>query len=353
MPNNKKDRQVAIWLFICCFSVFLMIVVGGLTRLTESGLSIVEWKPISGTFPPLNDEAWQKEFENYKQYPEFKNKNFDMTIEGFKGIFWLEFIHRLLGRIAGLIFLIPLAYFAYKKYINFNDTLKFAAIFALGGVQGFIGWYMVKSGLVENPQVSPYRLALHLSLAIVILTFLFLKALDFWGINKQVKKTNNKTFSGLKKISVWVSGVIFLQIVAGAFVAGLDAGLTYNTYPLMDGKLIPDGMFVLQPLLINLFENITAVQFNHRWIAFIVLGAVLFLWFRIENLPKIEKQIILASRVLLTACLLQIVIGIATLLLVVPIFLASLHQSVAIFIFVVSLFINKNLYVKVRTDKGI
>ena len=324
--------------------VFCMVAIGGLTRLTESGLSITSWKPISGIFPPMSEEAWQQEFTAYQQTPEFNKKNFGMELSGFKNIFWLEFLHRLLGRVTGLVFFIPLIYFWATKRLETNLGIKLFGIFLLGGLQGIIGWYMVKSGLVDDPRVSPYRLALHLVMAVIILGLLLWNALSLYPY-KNIKNVPDS----IRKFSIVVTVLIFLQIIAGAFVAGLDAGLTYNTFPLMDGKFIPDGLMAMEPRLINLFENVATVQFNHRIIAYIVALSVMGFWlFTIKNTT--HKGIIFPVNLLFCIMALQVFLGVITLLNAVPIFLASLHQICALVLFSVSLFINWILCARVRRE---
>jgi cytochrome c oxidase assembly protein subunit 15 len=315
--------------------VFLMVIIGGLTRLTESGLSMTNWKPVTGLLPPMDVTDWEKEFASYKQSPEFQKKNNHMELADFKNIFWLEFIHRLLGRLVGVVFFVPLFYFVVSKKVISPLSWKLFGIFILGGLQGVIGWYMVKSGLVDDPRVSPFRLALHLGVACVIFALLFWQALSvcFLDLNHG-ERGNNRV---IKWLSMLVTVMIFIQIIAGAFVAGLDAGLTYNTFPLMDGDFMPRGYEIGLS-----FSDIATIQFNHRWFAFVTLFAVIGLWL----LSSTNRGIRLESTLLLAMVLVQISLGIATLLYVVPVSLASMHQAVALMLFAVSLFINWKLCAK-------
>jgi cytochrome c oxidase assembly protein subunit 15 len=323
---------VAGWLFLCAGLVYLMIVVGGLTRLTESGLSIVEWAPIMGTLPPLSQAEWERTFDRYKAFPEYQKVNRGMSLAEFKGIFWLEYLHRLLGRLIGIVFLAPWAWLVARRRLPVGLALRLAAIFALGGLQGVLGWWMVKSGLVDDPRVSPYRLAAHLGLAVLIYALLVWTALRLL----EPRQLPTTPPGRLAPAANGLLGLVVLTIVSGAFVAGLDAGLTYNTFPLMDGRLVPDGYAMLAPWPRNLTENIAAVQFNHRLLGMTTLVAgvafAVVLGRRTTNRPLASL-----AKGLLALALLQPALGIATLLLVVPVWLASLHQVVALALFTVAL----------------
>ncbi|NVK18288.1 MAG: COX15/CtaA family protein [Methylocystaceae bacterium] len=296
--------------------VFVMVVLGGLTRLTGSGLSMVDWRPITGWLPPLTSDQWQAVFDLYKQSPQFHHLNFDMTVVEFKSIFWLEFFHRLWGRLIGLAFALPLIFFILKGLITRSMAGPLILLFFLGAAQGVLGWYMVKSGLVNDPEVSQYRLTAHLGFA-----FLLYAALVWSGLY-YVKGGRGNRFD-LKALSLW--GLSYVTILAGALVAGLDAGLTYNTFPLMDGELIPSGLHSLSPAYINHFENITTVQFQHRALAVLTFILVL-IYFLTERQKKTAQLCFL----LVT---LQVGLGIATLLMHVPIWLASLHQAMGLMFF--------------------
>src|SRR5882672_10707482 len=239
------DRGVAVWLLVCCALVFAMVVVGGITRLTHSGLSIVEWQPIAGTTPPLDDAAWQEAFGKYQRTPEFRTVNPGMDLAGFKSIFWWEYAHRLLGRLIGAAFLLPLLWFAARGRVGRALTWKLAALFALGGLQGAMGWYMVQSGLVDDPRVSQFRLAAHLGMALLIYAAMLWIALDL------IFSRRAGVPSGLRRLAFGLAALVFVMAISGSFVAGIRAGLAYNTFPLMYSHVVPPGMFVLEPWYLN------------------------------------------------------------------------------------------------------
>lgn len=338
-PTTAKQHaarpQLQLWLFSICALIFLIVFVGGATRLTGSGLSITEWKPILGAIPPLSLADWQEAFEKYKLIPQYKEINAGMSLEDFKTIFWWEWVHRFLGRIIGIAFLVPYLFFLLTNRVEQSLKPKLWGLFVLGGLQGFLGWYMVASGLVERTDVSQYRLALHLGLAI------FIFAATFWialGLGKKQNQTTDQTKPTAKSLK-WsanaIAGLIFLQIIAGAFVAGLKAGKAYNTWPLMNGHFIPDGLSIMQPLWRNFFENALTVQFNHRIIAYIIIAAILV---HMVQCAKSSANHHLKSAVILVfATLAQIVVGIATLILSVPLDLALIHQTGALIILGIAL----------------
>ncbi len=303
-----------------------MVAVGGLTRLTESGLSIVQWKPVHGTIPPINETEWNEEFNAYKATPEYIKKNLGMSLGEFKYIFWWEYVHRLIGRMLGIVFLLPFIYFSIKKSFFFKKGLTLISIFALGGLQGLVGWWMVKSGLVNNPAVSHFRLATHLSIALLILSLLFWQGLGFYSSTRYA----NKKFNAAANFIIFV---IAVQIIFGAFIAGLDAGLTYNTWPLMDGKIIPAG---IKPSL----YNIELIQFFHRWWAFFVIFVVICFTRMVKKENKnsiLKKPLIILHSLVGT----QIIIGVLTLIYVVPVPLASLHQITAVLILANAVYIKR------------
>ncbi len=312
-----------------------MVMIGGITRLTESGLSITEWKPVTGFLPPLNEIQWAREFELYQASPEYNKVNIGMNLEEFKSIFWLEFIHRLVGRTVGLVFFLPLIYFWRKKQISSVFAAKLFGIFSLGGLQGVIGWYMVKSGLKDIPYVSHYWLAFHLSTAFVIFAMLFFIALGRQLSNRSLPKSS----SIIRRISIIVTIAIFIQVILGAFVAGLHAGMVYNTFPLMDGRFIPTGLFELTPWYRNLGENVTTVQFEHRIWAFCVVGLIVYLLFlaRKNQISGLPFKFICS---LVVMVIIQFSLGVATLLNAVPVPLASIHQMGALVLFALSLCVN-------------
>ncbi len=309
------------WLFTVAAMVFAMVVLGGVTRLTDSGLSMVEWRPMTGWLPPFNEADWQRLFEKYQAYPEFHKMNADMTVDGFKGIFWLEFLHRLWGRIIGIAFLVPFAVFLFRGWLNRHLAWRFAVMFVGGGLQGVMGWYMVKSGLVDRPDVSQYRLAAHLIFAFAIYAYILWVAITLWR-----DETFADAMPGLRPWAAGLVALVFVTAFSGALVAGLDAGLTYNTFPLMDGDWIPDGMFAMSPAYINLFENITTVQFDHRILATTTFASVLAFWV-IGRRRGARGGLRRALDALAVMVCLQVALGIATLLLVVPVVLATAHQA--------------------------
>lgn len=290
-----------------------MVLVGGATRLTGSGLSITEWKPIMGAIPPLNEADWLDVFQKYQQIPEYKLQNAGMSLSDFKSIFWWEWSHRLLGRLIGVAFAVPLIYFALRRRLNKSLWPKLVGILALGAAQGAMGWFMVYSGLSDRVDVSQYRLAAHLSLAALIYASIIWVAL---GLGRERERPSGVEDWGALLLVL----LIFLQIAAGAFVAGLDAGMGYNTWPKMDGAWIPQGLFVMQPAWHNFFENALTVQFQHRMIAYSVLiVAIVHAW----------RSFSMSAMLLLYAVFAQIVIGILTLLMHVPIAIALIHQAMA------------------------
>jgi len=331
-PKPSPDRLIGAWLALSAAMVFVMIVIGGVTRLTESGLSIVEWQPLIGALPPLSEAHWQELFDKYRQFPEYQKVNAGMTLAEFKGIFWLEYIHRLWGRLIGLVFALPAVYFFLKGWLRGKLLGQVAVLFVLGGAQGALGWFMVKSGLVNDPRVSPYRLTAHLMLAIAVFGWLLWLALarlrptDGWtavegGFSAEARR--------LRAFAHPLALLLVITIASGGFVAGLDAGLTYNTFPLMDGRFIPEGYAALSPFWHNLFENIPSVQFNHRWLAMTTAALLIAFALRAQSkgLPPAAKK---ATAALLAMALIQPTLGIATLLAAVPVSLGALHQAGAV-----------------------
>ena len=312
------------WLLGVAALVFAMIVVGGATRLTESGLSITEWRPLLGAIPPLNEGDWQAAFERYKAIPEYSVVNAGMSLAEFKFIYWWEWTHRLLGRLIGIAFAVPFLAFWAAGRLRPGLTLKLTGVLALGGLQGFIGWYMVKSGLVDRIDVSQYRLALHLLIAFSILSLLVWLALDAGPAQKRVRL---RTVSRAEwRFAAALFALIFVQAGLGALVAGLKAGHTFNTWPLMDGRLVPNGLGQLAPWYLNFFENVTTVQFDHRVLAYLVVA--LALWQVAALARSADDERLIGSAGLLAAALLaQMGIGIATRVLGVPMALGLAHQA--------------------------
>ena len=329
ITSIKTEKRIGNWLFCVMLLVVAMIVLGGATRLTNSGLSITEWRPITGALPPLSNAHWLEEFEKYKQIPEFLAEHPDMDLAGFKFIYFMEWAHRQLGRIIGLAFALPFFWWASKKKLPAGKGLHFFSILMLIGVQGAIGWWMVASGLVnDRVSVSHYRLATHLAVAFLILALLF----NTWRNQVTNWPEKNKT-SRLRRHAGFAVALIYLQIVLGAFVAGTHAGKTYNTWPLMDGKFVPAGYADMSPIWKNFAENIGAIQFNHRVLAYVIFAACLLLLWRAR---KVRRQFSNAF-VLMGIVSVQVGLGIWTLLKVTPLNLALLHQFTAILVFLAAL----------------
>jgi cytochrome c oxidase assembly protein subunit 15 len=317
------------YLIFCLILVLCMVSLGGVTRLTGSGLSIVEWKPISGILPPLNATQWQEEFTAYQASPEYTLKNFHMELEDFKGIFWLEYLHRVLGRIIGLSFLLPAIYYAIRCNIPKMFIRRNFVLVGLVGMQGLMGWLMVKSGLTDNPHVSHYRLCAHLCLAILIASVIFITIkqvkVNSAHISDSDKALAHKSWS---KISLIVLSLIVIQIIYGAFVAGLKAGYIYNEYPLMAGGFLPPEQWQNNNLS-NFFEHHATVQFIHRWLGALVLLMIIYQYIKSITASKKLRILNPAMFVLLVATL-QFGLGIITLISHVQITLATLHQLIAI-----------------------
>ncbi len=335
------QKPIAVWLLICCVLVFAMVVVGGVTRLTDSGLSIVEWQPIIGTMPPITQGDWDEMLEKYRASPQYQQINKGMSVDEFKSIFWWEYFHRLLGRLIGVVFFVPFVYFLIKKQIDKPLGLKLTGMFILGGLQGFMGWYMVMSGLVDNPHVSQYRLTAHLGLAFVIFAALFWVALDLLSPESGHQQMT-KQLQSLRRFSIGLTSLIFVMVLSGGFVAGIRAGLAYNTFPLMNGHFIPPEIFMLEPWYRNFFDNMATVQFDHRLIAWILAFLVPLFWFKAmkAELPSTTR---LACHLLLIMLAIQISLGIATLLNFVPIPLAAAHQGGAVLLFAAALWVSHRL----------
>ena len=319
-PINS-NKPVFIWLLILTFLTFLMVLIGGLTRLTESGLSMVDWKPIMGTLPPLNKKSWIEVFSSYKNSPEFLIINKNMTLNEFKYIFWWEWFHRFFARCIGIVFILPMIVFIIQKKLSKSLIRSLSILFLFGLFQALVGWWMVKSGLNDDPYVSPYRLAFHLTNAIIILTILFW--LTFNSLNnftvKFLPKNDKETFTFFTII------FLVITIISGAFMAGSHAGQSFNTYPLMNGKLFPDDYFLNNNIFRNFFENTIAINFNHRWIATASFIIIILLTAYLKYLKKIQNKNFEIFLIILFVCL-QFVLGVLTLLSNVKIYLASMHQ---------------------------
>ena len=328
------NRAIAAWLFACCALVFAMIVVGGVTRLTHSGLSIDEWQPIVGTLPPLTDAQWQAAFTKYQATPEFRLVNHAMDVAAFKGIFWWEYFHRLLGRAIGVAFFVPLAWFAVRRRVSRALGWKLAAIFVLGGLQGAMGWYMVKSGLVDDPRVSHFRLTAHLGLALAIFAAMFWLGLS---LIRPAAGRGGGSLVPLRRAATALAWLVFAMALTGGLVAGIRAGFAYNTFPLMHGHVVPPEILMLEPWWRNFFYNMATVQFDHRALAWVLAFAVPALWWRVRSRPDASRTVRLAADALLAALTAQIALGIATLVNVVPVPLAALHQAGAVVLFAAAL----------------
>ncbi len=327
LPPQNAARRVALWLFFMCGLVAAMVIVGGATRLTDSGLSIVEWRPVTGAIPPMNEADWLAEFEKYKTIPEYEEVNFGMSLAEFKEIYWWEWGHRFLGRVIGLAFLLPLIFFAATKQLTRGLSLKLAGIFVLGGLQGALGWWMVSSGLADRVDVSQYRLAAHLSLAVLLFAAMFWLALDLWPQKKIAMP------EGLRLGAYLLAAGVFAQMVLGAFVAGLRAGRTFNTWPLMDGKFFPDGYFHDGASFNDLFETMAAAQFNHRIGAYVLAAGAL--WFYLAARKQECEQ---RALILLAAVGFQMALGVWTVLAATPVSLGLLHQAGALTVFAAALY---------------
>ena len=333
--NSLSPRlgAVRIWLFAIAGLVFAMVVVGGATRLTGSGLSITEWQPILGVVPPISEAAWQDAFEKYRHIPEYSQINRGMSIDGFKAIYWWEWTHRLLGRLIGVAFVIPFAIFLLRGSIPRAFIPRIAALFVLGGAQGALGWFMVKSGLADRVDVSQYRLAAHLALAVAIAGFAFWLALS---VGEPAQTEKRITPPPITIGAGILAGLVYLQIIAGAFVAGLKAGHASNTWPLMNGEIIPPGLGAFSPWYLNLFENPLTAQFAHRALAYtIAIIAAAFLVF-IWNSER-ARALRLPMLAITAAVLIQIALGVATIVYGVPLVIALAHQANAILVFALSL----------------
>ena len=319
------NRAMALWLLVVAGLVFLMVMLGGATRLTQSGLSMVHWQ-FAGALPPMDQAQWTAEFERYKQFPEYQKINRGMSLAEFKTIYWFEYSHRMLGRLIGLAFALPFAWFLIRGQVGWRLGPKLTGLLLLGGLQGLIGWWMVKSGLVDRPDVSHYRLTVHLGLAFAIFGALLWVALD---LLRPVRPDAALTRSPLKGWALTVVLLVFAQSLLGGLVAGLNAGLVYNTFPTMDGMLFPPELFHATPWWLNLLENPVTLQFNHRAGALAVTIAIVFVWLRSRR-GGFGRGTRLAFDALLLALIGQVILGVLTLLHMVPVALGVAHQGGAL-----------------------
>ncbi|MNS03432.1 Heme A synthase [compost metagenome] len=326
---KKENNSVIIWLLSGCLLLFMMVVVGGITRLTNSGLSMTDWHLVTDTFPPLTEAKWSQAFEEYKKFPEYQKINIhnDFTLEDYKFIYFWEWFHRFIGRIIGLVFIIPFIYFLIKKRLSSETIKKCVVLLAMGGFQGFLGWFMVRSGLIDNPDVSHFRLSLHLTFAFITFAYTLWVALDLIYPNKVA------AILPLQKLAQVALVFLLIQIIYGGFVAGLNAGLIHNHWPLMsDGQLVHDSVFIEQKtLFLNLVEGKSGVQFVHRTLAYVVVGLILALFFKSKKytLSSPQKK---GINILVIIVFLQFGLGVFTLLYSVPLWLGLAHQVVAFFL---------------------
>jgi cytochrome c oxidase assembly protein subunit 15 len=322
----KNNKFVIIWLLSGCALLFIMVMVGGITRLTNSGLSMTDWHLVTDTFPPLTEEKWVEAFEEYKKFPEYQKINIhnDFTLSDYQFIYFWEWFHRFIGRIIGMVFFIPFVYFLIKKKLDTSTIKKCIVLLLMGGFQGFLGWYMVKSGLIDNPDVSHYRLALHLTFAFITFAYTLWVALDL------IYPTKNEVITSLRTIARIALVILIIQIIYGGFVAGLNAGLIHNHWPLMsDGQFIHDSVYIEQSTLLkNFTEGKSGVQFIHRTFAYVVVAMMVLLYFKSKkhSLNALQQK---GIHTLLIIVLIQFSLGVFTLLLHVPLWLGLAHQLVA------------------------
>ena len=339
----RRRNVLAYWLYSVTLMVIAMVVIGGLTRLTNSGLSMVEWRPLTGWLPPLSEADWMLVFEKYKTSPEYQKINVGMSLLEFKGIFWLEYLHRLWGRVIGVVFLVPFIVFVACGWVNWHLGIRLLGLFILGGLQGGLGWYMVQSGLLDRPDVSQYRLAAHLGLALVIIAALFWTAR---GLSRTYREgwefIDPNSLIGLRHGACLVLLAVFVTAFSGALVAGLNAGLAYNTFPLMDGNWVPEGLFTMMPPYLNVFENTITVQFDHRVLALSTAALVVLFWTATRRY-KMPPSAGLAIHCLLLAMIAQVGLGITTLLLVVPLKYAVAHQGGAVLLLICAAWLLREL----------
>lgn len=327
---KRENKSVIIWLLSGCVLLFLMVVVGGITRLTNSGLSMTDWHLVTDTFPPLTDAKWQAAFDEYKKFPEYQKINIhnDFQLADYKFIYFWEWFHRFIGRIIGLVFFVPFVYFLIKKKLDTPTIKKCIVLLAMGGFQGFLGWFMVRSGLIDNPDVSHFRLSLHLTFAFITFAYTLWVALDLIYPERNINK-----ILPLRTIARYALAALLIQIIYGGFVAGLNAGLIHNHWPLMsDGEFIHESVFIEQSSLIkNLIEGKSGVQFVHRTFAYVVVGIILFLFFKSKKYTLTNTQAN-GINTLIVFVFIQFLLGVFTLLYNVPLALGLIHQIMAFFL---------------------
>jgi cytochrome c oxidase assembly protein subunit 15 len=334
-PSHRaRPRAIAGWLLTVATLVFLMVVVGGITRLTESGLSMVRWEPVSGAIPPLDQAGWQAEFDAYRESPQYRQVNHGMTLADFKQIYFWEYVHRLLGRVIGIAFAIPFLWFAAKRAIPRRYGWRLAALLALGGLQGFVGWWMVASGLIDRPEVSHIRLAVHLLLALLIFASLVWTALDLRDLDRDPASRPAR----MPTAAIWALSLLGLQFMFGAYVAGLEAGYAFNTWPRMGDEWFPSGAPMFEPWLRNFVDNPIVVQFVHRWLAFAVVGGA---WVLAASAWR--RQLPIHAAAIVLAVTFQVLIGIMTLLTGVETWIAACHQAMAVMLLAIVITVSHRL----------
>jgi len=342
MNTILNPKPIITWLFAGCFLIFSMVILGGITRLTGSGLSITEWDVIMGTIPPMNQNDWNTAFDKYKQSPQYQKVNTGMDVEQFKSIFYWEYFHRLVGRLLGIVFIIPFVYFLFKRMLNALLIRRLIFVFLLGGLQGFLGWYMVESGLINNPHVSHYRLALHLITAFITFGYTLWIALDliYQGYDKKSKTSD----PGFRNLVLLISALVIIQIIYGAFTAGLHGGKVYNTFPKMGNEWFPSTIIALSPLWTNFFENFIGVQFVHRYLGtlLVLLGFGLVYLYRKQSSPELRSPVLF----FILALVVQFTLGVTTLLFAAPITLAALHQIGGFVLFTSIVFLANRTFAK-------
>jgi len=326
---GRDERWVAIWLTICAATIFGMILLGGVTRLTDSGLSMVEWQPLLGVIPPLNDADWLLAFDSYKNYPEYQKINLGMDLEGFKAIYWYEYLHRVLGRLIGVLFFVPLLYLTLRRRIPQGYAGHLFLLLVLGGCQGVLGWFMVQSGLVDRPDVSQYRLTAHLGLAVAIYAYIVILILRLCAPYRTSSQAGGA-------MGPWLApALVYAMILSGGFVAGTDAGLSYPTWPLMGDRFFPQGLY--QAGMRSAFEDVTTIHFNHRMLAYFTITVLLVVALRsVSKTP--DRRVRVAGTVMGLAAILQVSLGVATVLSHVQIPIAAMHQGGAIILLSAALF---------------
>lgn len=340
--ETSNQKQIIVWLSVLIIMVFTMVFIGGVTRLTDSGLSMVDWKPIVGAIPPISEADWASEFDKYKAFPEYQKVNYNMTLSEFKYIFFWEWFHRLWGRLIGLAFFFPFVYFLVKKKMDSKLTKKVFVAFILGGLQGLMGWYMVKSGLVNKPDVSQYRLCAHLLLAFTIIGYIYYIILTL-----NHPRTLSRVVKPMKNFMLFFTGLLILQISYGAIVAGLDAGLTHNTFPKMGREWFPSEFFMLSPWQLNFFENVVAVQFIHRTLGWLLVACGIFIYVKRNSISDFMQK--KSIKLVLVMILVQFLLGVGTIVMHVPLAVASIHQLGAVVLFLLTI---RALYFSLTDKEG-